>query len=158
MSRRSLLALAMSAATLLVPPASATEPLDAVHLESLAAEVDAAERAFARALAEHRLDTFASLVAEDAVFRGNALAIGRAAVVAAWKPLFDQVDAPFSWSPDTVTVAASGTLAVSTGPVLDAHGALIGRFSTIWRRGSDGHWQAIADQGAPLLDCEPHAR
>jgi len=131
----------------LVAPAHAAAPLGAAELEALAAQVKAQEIAFAQTMADRRLDRFAEFVAEDAVFRGAALRVGRTTIVEKWRPLFEAPKAPFSWTPDQVTVAADGRTALSTGPVLDADGQPRSRFMTIWRLDADGRWRVIVDGG-----------
>ncbi len=116
----------------------------------LAREVDAAERAFARSMAERDHVAFAALLSEQAVFFGERnVHRGKAAVALAWKPYFDGPAAPFSWQPDRVEVLADGTLALSTGPVLDAAGKVIARFNSIWRQEAPGTWRVVFDKGQP---------
>ena len=138
---------ALLAATLAMNAIAAATPLSATELEALADQVKAQEIAFAKTMADRRLDRFAEFVAEDAVFRGAALRIGRAVVVEKWRPLFDGPKAPFSWSPDSVTVAADGRSAISSGPVRDETGAVTSRYITIWRLDADGRWRVIVDGG-----------
>jgi ketosteroid isomerase-like protein len=38
---------------------------------------------------------------------------------------------------------------LSTGPVRNAQGQVIGRFNSIWRRGPEGGWQVVFDKGSP---------
>ena len=118
-------------------------------LESRREEVFAAERAFARSMAERDFAAFGRYVAEDCVFFGQSALRGREAVLAAWKPFFDGAQAPFSWEPDQVEVLASGDLALSTGLVKDPAGAVSARFNSIWQRQSDGRWLVIFDKGGP---------
>jgi uncharacterized protein (TIGR02246 family) len=89
---------------------------------TLEEQVRAAETAFARSMAERDLAAFTSFLAEDAVFVGSSLLRGREAVAAGWKRFFEGPAAPFSWVPERVAVVATGTLALSTGPVYDASG------------------------------------
>jgi ketosteroid isomerase-like protein len=129
------------------------------ELAATVAEVTAVERGFARTMADRDLQAFAGFVAEDAVFRdGAGLLVGKPAVVAAWAALFKPQGAPFSWEPDVVTVSDSGTVALSSGPVRDASGRMISRFTSVWRRetAADGraHWRIIVDQGVPLSECK----
>jgi ketosteroid isomerase-like protein len=124
----------------------------AADLAATAAEVKAAEIAFAKTLADHRFDRFADYVAEDAVFNDRDAQIGRAAVLQKWKAYFDAPKPPFSWGPDAIAPAADRHHAISTGLVHDSAGKLIGRYTTIWRKDADGHWRAIADQGVGV-DC-----
>ena len=119
-------------------------------LEARREEVFAAERAFARTMAERDLAAFGRYVAADCVFfSGNTPLRGRAAVLAAWKPFFDGAQAPFSWEPDQVEVLASGDLALSTGLVKDPGGVVSARFNSIWQRQGDGRWLVIFDKGGP---------
>ena len=116
-------------------------------LEARRAEVFAAERAFARSMAERDFAAFGRYVAQDCVFFADVPLRGRDAVLAAWEPLFDGAQAPFSWEPDQVEVLASGELALSTGLVKDPAGAVTARFNTIWQRQADGRWLVIFDKG-----------
>jgi len=121
----------------------------------LAAQVRAAETAFAKAMADRKLDAFESHVAEDAVFFGReGVQRGKSAVVAGWKPLFEGEKAPFSWAPESVEVLDSGTLAISSGPVRDPEGQQFGTFNSIWRLEKDGRWRVIFDKGCPVCDAK----
>lgn len=110
-------------------------------------QVIQAELAFARTMADRDAKAFAGFVSEEAVFFGNQTLRGRAEVTAGWSRFFDGPEAPFSWRPESVEVLASGTLALSTGPVFDAAGKRIGTFNSIWRLESDGRWRVVFDKG-----------
>jgi ketosteroid isomerase-like protein len=113
-------------------------------------QVETTERAFARTMAERNLAAFGQLVSEEAVFFSGAEPLhGREAVVQWWSRYFKDPAAPFSWEPDRVEVLASGTLALSTGPVRDAQGKLIARFASIWRQEQPGIWRIVFDRGEP---------
>jgi ketosteroid isomerase-like protein len=119
-------------------------------VEARRAEVFAAERAFARSMADRDFAAFGRHIAEDCVFFfGNTPLRGRDAVLAAWKDFFEGARAPFSWEPDQVEVLASGELALSTGLVKDADGTVTARFNSIWRREPDSRWLAVFDKGSP---------
>jgi len=119
-------------------------------LDARRAEVFAAERAFARSMAERDLTAFGRYVAADCVFfSGDTALHGRDAVLAAWKPFFDGASAPFSWDPDQVELLESGELALSTGLVKNADGVVSARFNSIWQRQADGRWLVIFDKGGP---------
>ena len=135
----------LAAALLLAGAAACSQS----SLEERRAEVFAAERAFARSMAERDFEAFGRHVAEDSVFFADVPLRGRDAVLAAWKPLFDDEQAPFSWEPDQVEVRASGDLALSTGLVKNPSGEVTARFNTIWQRQSDGRWLVIFDKGGP---------
>lgn len=127
-------------------------PLPAAQAEPVPAQeqVFAAERAFARSMADRRLAAFAEHVSDEAVFFSGATTLrGKAEVLARWSRFFEGATAPFSWSPDRVEVLASGTLALSTGLVRDADGKLIGRFNSIWRQEAPGQWRVVFDKGSP---------
>jgi uncharacterized protein (TIGR02246 family) len=123
----------------------------------LAQQVRQAETAFARSLADRDPKAFAAFVADDAVFfgMGGAVHRGKAAVVAAWQPLFAMEKAPFSWAPAEVHVLDTGTIAHSSGPVMDASGKRFGTFNSVWRREPGGGWKVILDKGCD--DCAPCA-
>jgi ketosteroid isomerase-like protein len=118
--------------------------------QSLEAQVMAAERAFARSMAERNLAAFAACLSEQAVFFSRQTVLrGKAAVVQGWQPFFECATAPFSWQPDAVEVLADGTLALSTGPVRNAQGQAIARFNSIWRLEAPGLWRVVFDKGQP---------
>jgi ketosteroid isomerase-like protein len=114
-----------------------------------AAEVEAREIAFAKTMADRDLDAFATFISPEAIFfAGNEPLEGREVIVQAWAAFFEGPTAPFSWHPDLVEVLESGGLAISSGPVLDASGAEVGRFNSIWRKDADGQWRVVFDKGS----------
>jgi ketosteroid isomerase-like protein len=116
-------------------------------------EVMAAERAFARSMADRDLAAFSSWVSEEAIFfTGPEPLRGKAQVVGAWARFFSAPAAPFSWEPEEVEVLDSGGLALSSGPVRNPKGELTARFSSIWRREAAG-WRIVFDKGAPVCNC-----
>lgn len=130
-----------------------TVPAAAQSTADLAAQVRAAETAFAGTMAARDHAAFAAFVADEALFFGAGVLRGKAAVVEGWRPYFQGPDAPFSWAPDTVEVLESGTLALSSGPVWNPAGERVGTFNSIWRREADGRWRVIFDKGCPPCDC-----
>jgi ketosteroid isomerase-like protein len=115
-----------------------------------AAVVRAREAAFAKTMADRDLDAFASFISEEAVFVSGAGPLrGRREVVDGWKRYFEGPKAPFSWAPDRVEVVASGTLALSSGPVMGPDGQRVGTFVSTWRRDPDGEWRIVLDIGCP---------
>ena len=116
--------------------------------EALVAAVRAREIAFAKTMADRDHAAFGSFVAEDAVFMAPTPLRGRKAVVAGWKAFFEG-PAPFSWAPERVEVTASGTLAISSGPVFDPEGKRVSTFNSTWRRDKDGQWRVVLDIGCP---------
>lgn len=131
------------------------QPLARERLAALREQVRDTERAFARTMAGRDHAAFVRFLADEAVFfsgPGQVLR-GRDAVAAGWEGYFSAPAAPFSWEPDEVEVLDSGTLALSSGPVRDANGKVTGRFNSIWRRESDGHWRIVFDKGERGCDC-----
>lgn len=118
--------------------------------ESLQEQVFAAERAFAKTMADRKLSAFSSYIADEAIFfTGSNPLRGKSEVVAGWSRFFEGLSAPFSWEPDRVEVLHSGTLALSTGPVRDPNGKVIGRFNSVWRQEAPGVWRVVFDKGGP---------
>lgn len=129
---------------------AATSAAAQSQFETRRAEVFAAERAFARSMADRDVGAFGRYVADDCVFfNGTTAQRGREAVLAAWRAFFEGPAAPFSWEPDQVEVLASGDLALSTGPVKNPEGVVTARFNSIWQRQPDGRWLVVFDKGSP---------
>jgi ketosteroid isomerase-like protein len=113
-------------------------------------QVFAAERAFARSMADRDEAAFANHVSDEAIFfDGSGVLRGKKQVVVAWSRFFKDKTAPFSWEPDRVEVLQSGTLALSTGLVREPAGKVIGRFNSIWRQEAPGVWRVVFDKGSP---------
>jgi ketosteroid isomerase-like protein len=130
------------------------EPLAQDKLGELQRQVGDTERAFARTMADRDHTAFVSFLADEAVFLGQQRTLrGRKQVADGWKPFYDGPQPPFSWSPDRVEVLDSGTLALSTGPVLDPQGKRTGTFNSVWRLEGDGKWRIVFDKGCPPCDC-----
>ena len=140
-----LAALLATGASAAVPPANA----------ELKRQVADTERAFAAAMQRRDLAAFTALLSDEAVFFSGPTPLrGKEQVALAWKSYFEKPEAPFSWAPDQVEVLASGTLALSSGPVRDPAGKVIARFSSIWRLEAPGRWRIVFDQGADVCACE----
>ncbi|MGE0161079.1 MAG: DUF4440 domain-containing protein [Gemmatimonadales bacterium] len=127
---------------------AAAAVVDVSAQEDLASQVEAREIAFAQTMADRDPDAFATFISPEAIFfNGNDALRGKEAITRAWAPFFEG-PAPFSWRPDVVEVLDSGRLALTSGPVSDPSGAVVGRFNSIWRRESDGVWMIIFDKGS----------
>lgn len=112
------------------------------------------ERAFARAMATRDHAAFATFLSEDAVFfSGSSPLRGKRQVSDAWRRYFEKPSAPFAWEPEQVEVLDSGTLALSSGPVRNPQGQLIGTFTSIWRLEAPGVWRIVFDKGNEACDC-----
>lgn len=142
-----LLAAAGCAGASAADPAPAAAPRPApVDLTAARDQVKAAETAFAAAFRDRDKGRFFAMVAEDAVFLGPQKTLrGRAQVTETWSRFFADPSPPFSWRPERVEVSADGSLGLSTGPVLDPSGTVVGSFSSVWRRQPDGSWKVAFD-------------
>ena len=130
--------------------ASSVQQADQVNLQQ---QVMDTERAFARTMANRDHAAFASFVSDEAIFfSGEKPLHGRQQVADWWKRYFEKPEAPFSWEPERVEVLNSGALALSTGPVHNPAGKLIGTFTSIWRQETPGTWRIIFDKGNPVCD------
>lgn len=126
-------------------------PVATVDRAVLAQQVADTERAFAQTMADRDHAAFARFVADDTVFfTGPEPLRGKAAVIAGWKRFYVGPAAPFSWRPEKVEVLEAGSLAMSTGPVLDPTGKPVASFTSVWRLEAPGLWRIVFDKGC---DC-----
>jgi ketosteroid isomerase-like protein len=132
---------------------AATASLRADTNDDLREQVRKAEIAFAKTMADRDHAAFTKFLAEDTIWLGRAVMRGSKAVAEGWKRFYEGKEAPFSWEPERVEVNDLGTLGLSTGPVRDPAGKRIGTYNSIWRRGADGKWTIIFDNGCPPCDC-----
>lgn len=122
--------------------------------DDLRQQVMDTERAFARTMAMRDHVAFARFLAEEAVFISGQQALrGKREIADGWKRYYDKPDAPFSWEPEYVEVLASGSLALSSGPVRNPQGKLIATFTSIWRQEAPGVWRIVFDRGNEVCDC-----
>ena len=136
--------------TLLLTTAVSAQHPDLLQLRQ---QVEDTERAFASTMADRDHDAFTSFLSDEAVFfSGETPLRGKQQVADAWKPYFEDPDAPFSWEPQQIEVLDSGTLALSSGPVSDPDGKLIATFTSIWRLDASGNWRIIFDKGNRACD------
>ena len=127
-------------------------------LASLQKQVADAERAFAQTMADRNHEAFHIFLSEETIFfSGDTPVRGKDAVASDWKRFFEGPDPPFSWEPSRVEVLDSGSLALSTGPVHDRAGKVIGRFNSIWRQEAPGQWRVVFDKGSPVCPDAPGA-
>ena len=97
---------------------------------------------------------FSLFLSDEAVFFTTATPLrGKQQVADYWKRFYDKPEAPFAWEPETVEVLASGTLALSSGPVRNARGEQIATFTSIWRLETPGQWRIVFDKGNEYCRC-----
>jgi ketosteroid isomerase-like protein len=126
--------------------------------EQLQQQVEDMERAFARTMADRDFSAFTSFLSDETVFfAGEKPLRGKQVIADAWESLFQEPAAPFSWEPKTVVVLDSGTLALSSGPVLDPAGKQVGTFNSIWRLDPGGQWHIVFDKGSNACNCPAQA-
>src|ERR1041385_8540873 len=104
------------------------------------------EVAFAKAFTDRDQAKFFSFVLDDATFLGGLSTLhGKAEVVARWSRFFKAPAAPFNWTPERVAVNAAGTVGLSSGPVFDPKGTMIGIYGSVWLKQADGSWKILFD-------------
>lgn len=132
---------------------NAPPPISAAALRD---EVASTERAFAKTMADRDHAAFASFLADEAVFFSGEKALrGRTMIAEKWKRFYEGPTAPFSWEPETVEVLASGGLALTSGPVREPDGTVVGRFNSVWRREAPGRWRIVFDKGCDVCPLKP---
>jgi ketosteroid isomerase-like protein len=118
-------------------------------------QVFEAERSFAATMKNRDHAAFVRHLSDEAIFFGGPTVLtGKEAVAAGWKAFYEKPEAPFSWEPDSVEVIASGTLAISSGPVYGRDGKSNSRFNSIWRQDAPGVWHVVFDKGSPVCNCQ----
>ena len=138
----------------LVPLAVVAQTPGGTDADPLREAVWNTERAFAKSMADRDIAAFARFLSADTVFQGGKAPLrGPDAVVTAWKKFFEGAQPPFSWEPDQVLVMTTGQLAMSSGPVRDPSGKLVGRFNSVWRQESPGVWRIVLDMGNDACEC-----
>lgn len=123
--------------------------------DELREQVRKTEIAFAKTMADRDHGAFVRFLADDTIWLGRTVMRGKQQVADSWKRFYEGKDAPFSWEPDRVEVNDAGTLGLSTGPVRDPAGKRVGTYNSIWRRGADGKWTIVFDNGCPPCECPP---
>lgn len=137
--------------------------------DKAACEVWQRELSFAQSVERHDAAAFADYIQADAIFDANTgkPVRGHDAIQKNWVAIIAGKAVHLSWYPQYVVVTDGGRLANSSGVYLFEDPApnakpryTIGRFSTVWRRGSDGQWRIAfdgGDEGKPANDAEAAA-
>lgn len=140
--------------------ASCSPTADVTQAQQALLQVD---RAWAAASLSGNVDSIVSYWAEDArvVEPGQAVLQGKAAIRSMVAGSLAIPGFHIAWTPETAVVSASGDLGYTSGvnevTAPDNTGHLtktVGRYITVWRKGSDGRWRCIEDisnSGAPPL-------
>jgi len=143
---------------------STTSARAAVALSPQECEVWARELGFAASVAAHDAAAFADHIDPGAVFGAGRerQARGREAVAARWAGIVAGKDVTIAWYPERTTVGGVPGIAWSEGPSLviehpgtDAARYTLGRFHSVWRRGEDGVWRVLYDDGIDLGPATP---
>jgi ketosteroid isomerase-like protein len=136
---------------LLAPLPAATVSAAPPAKQDLQQQVATTERAFAKTMADRDLQAFGRFISQEAVFLSGAKSLrGRQQVIDGWRKLYAGQSAPFSWEPETIEVLDSGQLALSSGPVRDPAGKVVGKFTSIWRLEAPNTWRIIFDSGCDV--------
>jgi ketosteroid isomerase-like protein len=115
-----------------------------------------ADRAFAQATAERRLEGFASFLAGDVMtIRPDSPVIkGRKGLTGRWARLLNDPAMSITWKPLQAVISDSGDMGYTVGSyeVAKTSGrnttlAGRGKYITIWKKQPDGAWRVIFDSG-----------
>ncbi len=115
-----------------------------------------ADRAFARATAERRMEGFTSFLAEDvtSIRPDSPIIKGRAGLTAHWKHLLEDPALSVTWKPLEAVIDRSGDMGFTVGSyaVLRSSGAgsqqvASGKYITVWKRQAGGAWRVVFDSG-----------
>lgn len=126
-------------------------------------EIRQADLALDQTVANRDIEGFRQLIADETAFYGaGGVLSSREAVAEAWAVFFDSDSGTtLTWRPTAVEAAQSGELGFSRGdytmvaPGEDGQPVESGGdYVTIWRKSSEGQWQAIVDIGNPRGDVE----
>ena len=130
--------------------------------EAAKREIRIADLELAKAVADRSLQTFVSMIDDDAVFFGRDISRGREAVSKAWLPFFTDGSLFLKLHPTQVEVSSSGDLGYSIGDYerigKNASGrpeTATGSYVSIWRRQPSGKWKIVLDIGTPASPLKP---
>ncbi|HEU0305712.1 MAG TPA: DUF4440 domain-containing protein [Lysobacter sp.] len=156
---------AIALTCLVIPATAMAAPAPASSLSAEECTVWQREQSFARSVAEHDADAFAGHVHENAAFAAGSPepTRGRAAIVQRWAGLIEGKRVLLRWYPTRVTMAPGiDDIAWSSGPSLvevlapeakDKY--LLGAFHSVWRKGDDGVWRVLFDDGLEPKPATP---
>jgi ketosteroid isomerase-like protein len=122
----------------------------------LRAELEQADREFARNVRDAGLDAWVDAFAENGLVlpADGPVATGRSAIRSLFEPLFAKPGFEITWSPMGAEVAASGDLGYTYGDWRTSMAAdneevteAQGKYVTVWHREPGGRWQVLLDIG-----------
>jgi len=144
--------------------AAALPVLAALLLAAGAApELAAIDTAWDAAVAARDEAAFLSRVAEDSVFSGGAIQVGRAAIREKWGRYFAPGGPTLRWKPTDSGMAASGDLGWTVGEASFAWkekgvAPSPGRYVTVWAKDGGGRWMAVLDASLEPATGRPSTR
>lgn len=133
-------------------PGCTTDSIPAANPEVLME----ADRAFARAAAEHGADGWVSYFAETGtMFNSGEIVRGHNQIRALMEPAFSADGSGIAWEPTEAEIAASGDLGYTIGrfesTAIGPDGqrrTRTGTYVTIWKKQQDGSWKVAVDIGS----------
>ena len=128
-----------------------------------APELAAIDTAWDAAVAARDEAAFLSRVAEDSVFAGGALQVGRAAIREKWARYLAPGGPTLRWKPTDSGMAASGDLGWTVGEASFAWrekgvAPSPGRYVTVWAKEGGGRWMAVLDASLEPATGRPSTR
>ena len=115
-----------------------------------------ADRNFAEATAEKRLEGWMAYFGEDAVVLRKPPVVGGRSIRDFYQQVFADPDFKLEWEPTRGEIFPSGDSGYTVGRFLATYkndkGAIAtqrGTYITIWRKQADGTWKIAADGGTP---------
>jgi len=139
-------------------PPKALPPKPLADTADLQDQLFAADRAFARAVADSGAPAFTARLAADVARPGNGgllLLRGVIPVAADKKSLFDDPSQMVTWTPTDAVAYADRVTGVTIGryAVVRRNSRTDtlarGRYLTLWRKQSDGQWKVLLDTDLP---------
>lgn len=115
-----------------------------------------ADRDFAQATAQRRLEGWMEYMAEDAVLFSAKPVVGKSAIRDFQAPAFANPEFQLQWQPTRAEMFPSGDMGYTVGRyelhAKNAKGEPVvrhGSYLTVWKKQADGSWKVVADGGSP---------
>lgn len=123
----------------------------------------AIDAAWDSAVAARDEAAFLSRVAEDSVFAGASLQVGRSAIREKWAPYFAPGGPTLRWKPTDSGLAGSDDLGWTIGDAVHEWkekgvSPSPGRYLTVWSREPGGRWMAVLDGSLEPAPPAPSVR